>query len=218
MIRAGRVWADGAVAEIGQRVDPDTVKIEVDGVPLPIRPDLEYHLLYKPRGVVSTADDPEGRRTVVELVPTDTRVVPVGRLDINSEGLLLMTNDGDLTHRLTHPSFGVTKTYVVLINDRVVAGDVARLVSGVELEDGPAAALSARILDQSGDRTQIEMVMGEGRNREVRRMIQAIGYDVARLVRVAIADLRDRHLKSGESRPLTLDEVRQLYAAAGVRD
>lgn len=218
MIRAGRVHADGELAEIGQQVDPETVLIEVDGIPLPIRPDLEYHLLYKPRGVVSTADDPQGRRIVVDLVDTETRVVPVGRLDVDSEGLLVLTNDGDLTHRLTHPSFGVTKTYVALVKGTVIPGDVARLASGVELEDGPAAALSARILDQARGMTQIEIVMGEGRNREVRRMLDAIGYDVDRLVRIAVGTLRDRTLKSGESRRLSLDEVRELYAAAGVRN
>lgn len=217
MIRAGRVSVDGELAQIGQRVDPETAMVEVDGVPLPTRPGLVYYLLYKPTDVVSTADDPHGRRTVVDLVPSEPKVVPVGRLDADSEGLIVLTNDGDLTHRVTHPSFGVTKTYVVLVRGSVAGGALKALERGVELDDGEAHAVSARVLDRFADRSQVEIVMGEGRNREVRRMMAAIGHDVERLVRIAVGPLRDRSLKAGEWRSLTLDEVRQLYAAAGVQ-
>lgn len=216
MIRDGRVTVDDEPAHLGQKVDPDTARVLVDGIPLPIRPDLVHYLLNKPVGVVSTADDPHGRRTVVDLVGADTRVYPVGRLDTDSEGLLIITNDGDLTAVVTHPSHGVTKTYLAR-----VAGDVGRsainaLITGVELEDGPAAAVSARVVDRFGGETLVEVVMGEGRNREVRRMFDTVGHPVIALVRTAIGPVRDASLKPGEWRRLSIDEVRSLYRAAGM--
>ncbi|HSM02840.1 MAG TPA: pseudouridine synthase [Acidimicrobiia bacterium] len=216
MIRDGRVTVDGEPAHLGQKVDPSTARVLVDEVPLPIRPDLVHYLLNKPVGVVSTADDPHGRRTVVDLVPADTRVYPVGRLDADSEGLLIVTNDGDLTAVVTHPSHGVTKTYLAR-----VAGDPGRaaldaLTTGVDLDDGPAAAVSARVVDRFGGETLVEVVMGEGRNREVRRMFDAVGHRVLALVRTAIGPVRDTSLKPGEWRPLSTEEVRSLYRAAGM--
>ncbi len=215
LISRGRVTVDGREAGIGERVDPETAKIEIDGIPLPVRPDLEYHLLYKPVDVVSTAADPHGRRTVVDEVDADTRVYPVGRLDADSEGLLILTNDGDLTHRLTHPSFGVTKTYTVLVEGSVDPAIANRLVSGVTLDDGPAAAVAAKVLDKRPDRSLVEVVMTEGRNREVRRMFDVVGHPVTRLIRTAIGNLRDPQLTPGATRRLTLEEVRALYAEAG---
>lgn len=213
MIRAGRVVVDGAVATIGQRVDPTSAEVRVDGKLIPVAPGLIYYLLYKPVGVVSTASDEHGRQTVVDLVPSEVRVYPVGRLDRDSEGLLLLTNDGVLTNRLTHPTYGVPKTYVVRVAGSVSVNDVRRFVDGVELEDGPAAALSSRVLDRSRTATLIEVVMGEGRNREVRRMADAIGLEVTSLTRVAIGPLVDRKLEPGAWRALTGEEVRSLYAA-----
>ncbi|HSF84607.1 MAG TPA: pseudouridine synthase [Acidimicrobiia bacterium] len=215
LIAAGRVTVDGVTASIGQKVDPAEVAIEIDAIPLPVRPELRYELLNKPVGVVSTADDPSGRPTVVELIGGDDRLYPVGRLDIDSEGLLLLTNDGELTLRLTHPRYGVTKTYSVLVTGSVPDGVARRLTSGVELEDGPAAAVTARVVDRRPDRSLLEVVMGEGRKREVRRMLEAVGHPVQRLVRTMIGPLRDSQLRPGEHRPLTLDEVRSLYSAAG---
>ncbi len=214
MIRAGRVTVDGAPATIGQQVDPETVHIEVDGIPLPVRPGLVYYLLYKPEGVVTTVSDPQGRPTVIDLVPADVRVHPVGRLDLDSQGLLVLTNDGDLTHRLTHPRFGVPKTYLATVTGRPAAADLRRLVSGVELDDGPATALSANAKGSHGDATHVEVVIAEGRNREVRRMFDAIGHPVVHLVRTAVGPVRDRDLAPGTWRPLRVDEVRSLYAAA----
>ncbi|MGZ5383796.1 MAG: pseudouridine synthase [Acidimicrobiia bacterium] len=213
MIRAGRVTVDGSPAHLGQKVDRESVRVEVDGVPLPIRPGLVYYLLNKPVGVVSTARDPRGRPTVIGLVPPDPPVYPVGRLDADSEGLLVLTNDGDLTNLITHPSYGVTKTYTVLIDGRPTQAQVRSLVEGVDLEDGPAAAISARLIDSSRNRALLEMTMGEGRKREVRRMCEAIGFPVVRLFRIAIGPLTDSDLKSGEWRTLTMEEVRSLYAA-----
>jgi pseudouridine synthase len=215
LVGMGRVTVDGTPAHIGQRIDSETALVEIDGVPLPVRPDLVYYLMFKPVGVVSTVDDPHAESTVVDLVDAPTRVYPVGRLDADSEGLIILTNDGDLTHRLTHPGFGVTKTYTALLDGRVSDDAVRALERGVVLEDGPAKAISARILDRRPDRTLVEIVLGEGRKREVRRMAEAVGHSVIRLVRTDIGPLRDTTLRPGDVRELTIAEVRRLYAAAG---
>jgi 23S rRNA pseudouridine2605 synthase len=164
--------------------------------------------------MVSTADDPQGRPIVVDLVPADSRVVPVGRLDADSEGLIILTNDGDFTLRITHPRYGVHKTYVALVDGMVDSGLPATLVAGVDLDDGPSRALRARVIDRSRDASIVEVVMGEGRNRIVRRMLDAAGHPVRRLTRTAIGPVTDQRLEPGTSRPLTVDEVRSLYAAA----
>ncbi len=205
---------DGATAHIGQQADADAVDIRIDGVPLPVAPGLVYYLAYKPTGMVSTADDPQGRPIVVDLVPADSRVVPVGRLDADSEGLIILTNDGDFTLRITHPRYGVHKTYVALVDGMVDSGLPATLVAGVDLDDGRARALRARVIDRSRDASIVEVVMGEGRNRIVRRMLDAAGHPVRRLTRTAIGPVTDQQLEPGTSRPLTVDEVRSLYAAA----
>ncbi len=216
MIKAGRVTVDGQRAHLGQKVMPESAVVEVDGVRLPVRPDLVYYLVNKPAGVVSTAVDPHGRPTLTGLVPKEPRVFPVGRLDIDSEGLILLTNDGDLTNLLTHPRHGVAKTYTVLVAGVPSAAEVQRLVTGLELDDGFAAAQSARLLDTIRNRAQLEVVMAEGRKREVRRMCDAIGYPVIRLFRTAIGPLRDPTLRTGQARLLTVEEVRSLYSAASV--
>lgn len=206
---------DGEPAHVGQKIDPFAVRVEVDGLPLPLAPDLASYLVYKPVGTVSTADDPQGRSTVVELVPADERVYPAGRLDADSEGLMILTNDGDLTLRITHPRYGVHKTYVVLVAGTVEQAALRQLVAGIQLDDGPATAVSTRLLDQSDGRSLVEVKMAEGRKRIVRRMFDAIGHPVERLVRTAIGPVRDGSLKSGEHRTLTIDEIRALYAAGG---
>ena len=211
MIRDGRVTVDGEPAHLGQKIDPASAQVRVDGVPLPVDPETVHILLNKPHGVVSTASDPHGRPTVVEAVDADTRIYPVGRLDADSEGLIVLTNDGALTEHVTHPRHGVTQTYTALVEGRPGADVVRALTAGVELEDGPAAALEARIVDTHGDRALVEVVMGEGRNREVRRMFDAVGHPVLRLVRTAIGPIRDRDLKPGEWRHLSVNEVRALY-------
>lgn len=205
---------DGEPAHLGQKIDPQTARVEVDGVPLPVRPDLVHYLLYKPLGVISTADDPHGRDTVVDLVPDHPRVYPVGRLDADSEGLLILTNDGDLANHVMHPSNGVTKTYVARVAGTPGDAAMARLRSGVELDDGPARALQARVLSSTRTEALVELVMGEGRNREVRRLLDAVGHEVTALVRTAIGPITDRALTAGKWRALTVDEVRSLY---GVR-
>jgi 23S rRNA pseudouridine2605 synthase len=179
-----------------------------------VAPDLVYYLVYKPTGVVSTTDDPQGRPTVVGLVDDSSRVVPVGRLDADTEGLMVLTNDGELTLRLTHPRFGVHKTYVALVDGVVDDRVVRSLTDGVVLDDGPAAAVEARLIDRSEGSSLVEVVMGEGRNRVVRRLLDAVGHPVQRLVRTGIGPLHDPDLVPGTSRPLTIEEVRALYAAA----
>jgi 23S rRNA pseudouridine2605 synthase len=213
-IRAGRVAIDGRVAILGDRVDPETQVLTLDGISVVIDPGIETHLLYKPVGVVSTAKDPQGRRTVVDLVESEKRLYPVGRLDADSEGLILLTNDGELANKVTHPRYGITKTYMVKAEGRMTPAEVRRLVTGLELEDGPAAAVSAHLVDATAESSLVEVVMGEGRKREVRRMFSALGHEVTRLVRTAIGPISDPRLKPGESRPLTQEERRRLLAEA----
>jgi 23S rRNA pseudouridine2605 synthase len=210
LIRDGRVTVNGSVAELGRRVDPGADDVAVDGVPVGVRPDLVHYLLHKPVGVVTTADDPQGRRTVVELVPEAPRVHPVGRLDQDTEGLLLLTNDGELTHRLTHPSFGVEKEYLAEVEGSPSRGAVRRLREGVDLEDGLTAPAKVAAVGDHGLRITIH----EGRNRQVRRMCEAVGHPVVRLVRTRIGPLQDRSLAPGDWRELTPEEVRSLAVAA----
>lgn len=204
------VTVNGDVARLGRRVDVENDVIEVDGVRIGIKPGLVYYLLNKPAGVVSTASDTHGRPTVVELVPDEVRVFPVGRLDAETEGLLLLTNDGDLTHRLTHPSFGVDKEYLAHVEGKPARGALRKLREGVELDDGITAPAKVSLLDD----TVIRLVIHEGRNRQVRRMCEAVGHPVRRLVRTRIGPLVDRQLKAGEWRELTRDEVRELERAS----
>lgn len=209
LIADGRVTVNGEVAELGRRVDPDRDAVEVDGVRISVAEGLVHYLLNKPRGVVTTASDPQGRPTVVDLVPPEPRVFPVGRLDVDTEGLLLLTNNGDLAHRLTHPSFGVEKEYVAHVEGRPTPSALRRLREGVDLDDGRSAPAKASLVEPSVLRVTIH----EGRNRQVRRMCEAVGHPVVRLVRTRIGPLADRRLKPGEWRELTSDEVRALEKA-----
>ena len=210
MITAGRVTVNGEVAVLGRRVDTDNDLVEVDGVPIGLKPGLVYYLLNKPEGVVTTAHDPQGRPTVVEMVPDEPRVYPVGRLDVGTEGLLLLTNDGDLAHRLAHPSHGVEKEYLAEVAGQPGTGAVRRLREGVELEDGVTAP--AKVSQPSPG--VLRITIHEGRNRQVRRMCEAVGHPVHRLVRVRIGPLRDAQLAPGQWRELTQAEVRSLVESA----
>jgi len=210
LIAEGRVRVNGEVAALGDRADPETDRIEVDGAVVGIRPGLVHYLLNKPAGVVTTASDPQGRATVVGLVPAEPRVFPVGRLDADTEGLLLLTNDGELAHRLTHPSFGVDKEYLADVEGRPTRGALRRLREGVELEDGPTAAAKVSLV---GDGL-LRITIHEGRKRQVRRMCDAVGLPVRRLVRVRIGPISDRRLAPGEWRALEPGEVRALERAA----
>lgn len=215
MIAAGRVIVDGQAAHLGQKIDPAHARIVVDGIVLPTAPDLVHYLVNKPLGTVSTAADTHDRRIVVDLVPDVPRVFPVGRLDADSTGLIVLTNDGDLTNVVTHPRYGVTKTYEALVEGVPGRKALESLVAGVPLDDGLARAISARLIDKFGGRAHLEIVMGVGRNRVVRRMCEVVGHRVVELHRAAVGPVRDRHLKAGEFRLLAIDEVRALYAAGG---
>jgi 23S rRNA pseudouridine2605 synthase len=205
-----RVTVNGEVAVLGRRVDVESDRIEIDGVPLSVRPGLVYYLLNKPVDVITTASDTHGRRTVTDLVPAEPRVFPVGRLDADTEGLLLLTNDGDLTHRLTHPSFGVEKEYIAEVEGVPSRAAIRRLREGVELDDGLTAPAKVAQIDDS----VLRLVIHEGRNRQVRRMCDAVGHPVRRLVRTRIGDLTDRRLAPGEWRVLEPGEVRSLETKA----
>ena len=209
LIAAGRVRVDGAVAVLGRRVDAETVLILVDGAPVGVRPGLVYYLLNKPVGVVTTADDPQGRPVVVGLVPDEPRVFPVGRLDLDTEGLLLLTNDGEIANRITHPSYGVEKEYVAHVEGSPTRSVLRQLREGVELEDGVTAPARVTPVEPN----VLRLVIHEGRNRQVRRMCDAVGHPVIRLVRTRIGPLADRSIRPGTWRHLETDELRALERA-----
>jgi 23S rRNA pseudouridine2605 synthase len=204
LIKAGRVTVNGELGQLNTFVDGDAL-VEVDGR-LVAPQQLAYVLLHKPAGVVTTARDPQGRPTVVELVEHASRVVPVGRLDADTTGVLLLTNDGELAHRLAHPRYGVEKTYVVDVECEPSDEAIRALAEGVELDDGPSAPARARRLAPS----QVEVVLHEGRKHQVKRMLEAVGHPVTRLQRSAYAGLTLDGLGPGESRELTGPEVDSL--------
>lgn len=212
-IADGRVAIDGRTAILGDRIDFSTEVLTLDGVPVTLDPDMETHLVYKPVGVVSTASDPQGRKTLVDLVESEKRLYPVGRLDMDSEGLILVSNDGELTNRVTHPRYGITKTYMARVEGQVSKDTARQLTRGITLEDGPARALRATVKDVGDDESLVELVMVEGRNREVRRMLAAVGHDVIQLVRTAIGPLHDSTLRAGQSRRLSPTEIRELLTS-----
>lgn len=213
LIAQGRVTVDGEVAELGQRVDAQAVEVRVDGERVNVNPKLTYIVLNKPQGVVVTADDPEGRPTVFDLVNVSQRLFPVGRLDMDTEGLLLLTNDGRLAHGLMHPSFEVERRYVARVNGRPNRRQLRTLRDGVELEDGFARAREVRVLGEGHGKSLVEVVMTEGRKREVRRLLQAVGLPVERLARVAYDGVELGDLRQGKWRPLTRAEIASLYKA-----
>ncbi len=212
LITAGRVTVNGDVAVLGLRIDPEHDLVEVDGRPAPVRAGLVYYLLNKPAGVLTTAKDTHGRPTVVDLLPSEPRVFPVGRLDAETEGLLLLTNDGELTNRITHPRYGVEKEYVATVERGPVGGGaLRRLRDGVELDDGMTAPAKV----SQPEPGVLRLTIHEGRNRQVRRMCEAVGHPVMRLVRVRIGPLADRRLAPGQWRLLDGEEVHQLISALG---
>ena len=215
-IASGRVSVNGAPGGTGQLVDPESDRIELDGRPLQHpSPEPEYILLNKPRGVITTASDERGRTSVLDLVDAKGRVFPVGRLDRYSEGLVLLTNDGWLTNRLTHPRFGHKRRYLVTAEGRLAAGDLLRLRTGIVIGDRRTLPADVRIRSRTGNRTVLEMSLREGRNRQIRRMLAACGCRVRRLVRTEFAGLEIGSLRAGEQRRLTAAEVAGLKRNAG---
>ena len=219
LIAAGRVTVNGTTAQLGDRAGPAD-RVEVDGAVVTWEPGLVHYLVNKPRGVLSAASDDRGRRCVTDLVPATERVFPVGRLDADTEGLIIVTNDGELTHRLTHPRWGVEKEYLAHVDGVPGRGALARLRKGVELDDGMTAPATVSMLQSAVPQasrqpsSMLRITISQGRNRQVRRMCEAVGHPVLRLVRTRIGPLTDPSLRPGEHRPLTADELRMLHRAA----
>ncbi|MCU1496918.1 MAG: Pseudouridine synthase [Acidimicrobiales bacterium] len=209
LIEEGRVTVNGEVATLGRRVEVEVDLVEVDGAPIGVRPGLVYYLLNKPAGVVTTASDPQGRPTVLELVPPEPRVFPVGRLDLDTEGLLLLTNDGELANRIAHPSHGVEKEYLAEVRGKPSRATLRQLREGIDLDDGRTAPAQATLVEP----TLVRLTIHEGRNRQVRRMLDAVGHPVLRLIRTRVGPLTDRRLAPGTWRTLALDELRALEQA-----
>ncbi len=212
-----RIRVNGEVAILGRRVHPESDVIEFDRVIVTTRADLVHYLLNKPRGVVTTAHDPQGRQTVLDLLPSDQRIFPVGRLDLDSEGLIVLTNDGDLAQALTHPSLGVEKEYLAELRGIPTRAELRQLREGIELEDGLTAPATVTLTVEHGGNAAISIAIHEGRNRQVRRMCEAIGHPVRRLIRVRIGPIADPALSPGDWRVLTPSEVRSLHGATGNR-
>jgi 23S rRNA pseudouridine2605 synthase len=215
LIAEGRVTVNGEVAVLGRRVDAEHDRVALDGVPVVVDSTVVHWVLNKPAGYVTTAHDTHGRPTVLDLVPGEPRVFPVGRLDLDTEGLLLLTNDGELAQLLTHPRHGVEKEYFAEVEGKPTPGELRALREGVELDDGPTRPARVKIIQESASgTTALTIVVKEGRKRMVRRMCAAVGHPVVRLARTRIGTLRDPRLAPGTWRELATDEVRALYAAA----
>jgi 23S rRNA pseudouridine2605 synthase len=214
LIAAGRVTVNGRVATLGDKVDAVEDAVAVDGVTLNLDPNVRYYALNKPSGVLTTMRDPHGRPDITTYLPSEgPRVFPVGRLDRDTEGLLLLTNDGELANRLMHPRYGVEKEYLAEVTGVVTDRHLGRLRRGVDLDDGPARATGVRVVDRSGVRTSLRVIMTEGRKREVRRLLAAVDLPVVRLVRLRVGPVRLGALQPGAVRPLHPDEVRALSRA-----
>jgi 23S rRNA pseudouridine2605 synthase len=214
LIRGGHVRVNGRAGELNTVVGKHDV-VEVDGTRVSRQP-LSYILLHKPPATVTTARDPQGRATVVELVPPEPRVVPVGRLDADTTGALLLTNDGDLAHRLAHPRYGVPKVYEAEVEAAPSRAALDALRGGIELDDGRTAPAQVRVLSSSRRRSRVELTLHEGRKHQVKRMLEAVGHPVGHLHRSRYADLDLVGLQEGEWRVLTRGEIDSLRRAVGL--
>ena len=218
LIGAGRVEVDGqTVRRFGARVDPEHQIIRVDGKRIPARQDIVYLAFNKPPKVLTAMSDDRGRKTVTDFLGDRAeRLFHVGRLDYDTEGLMLLTNDGELAHRLAHPSYEVAKTYLADVPGPVPRDLGRRLATGVELEDGVAVADRFRVLEQAGSRALVEITLHEGRKHIVRRMLAEVGHPVTRLVRTTVGPVKLGGLRPGKTRDLTTKEIGELYAGVGL--
>jgi len=218
IIATGRVTVDGkVVTELGTKADPDKSTITVDGIPIKAVEESIYILLYKPVGYTSTRSDPHAEKTVLDLVKDiDAYLYPVGRLDVDTSGVLILTNDGDFTHLLTHPSHEISKTYLATVKGRITSSSISRLERGVKLEDGTTAPASARLVGYSSSQntSNVEIIIHEGRKRQVRRMFENVGHEVEKLVRTRVGFIDLLGLDEGKYRHLSKKEVAQLRRLA----
>jgi len=216
LIQEGRVCVNGVPATVGESIDPDTDTVTLDGATVTLSRHV-YAVLNKPPGVITTASDTHGRNTVMDcLAGIEARVFPVGRLDLDVGGTLLLTNDGELAHRLTHPSYQIPKTYVAWVEGHMTHETAQRLSRGVMLEDGKTGPAEITILKQTPNATRIRLVLREGRKREVKRMCQAVGHAVRKLTRICMAGIASNDLRPGQWRYLTPEEVATLKKMVGL--
>jgi len=211
IIAEGRVKVNGVVVtEMGTKVDPAQDTIEVDGEEIE-KETKTYLKLHKPRGYVTTVNDPQGRQTVMDLIHgIDKRIYPVGRLDLDSSGLLLLTNDGDLTHKITHPSHELDKEYMVVVNGELSQEEINRFKNGIQLEEGKTSPAKIEMVNQDPKNTTYQVIIHEGMNRQIRRMFDQLGYEVVSLIRVRIGNISLGSLKPGEYRKLSSKELQDL--------
>lgn len=207
MVEKGEVMVNGSVAKIGQVIESDTAKVTVADKPIAIDSVLVYYLLNKPRGVVSAVTDPDGRRTVTSLVPGGHRLYPVGRLDYDSEGLMMLTNDGDLAYKITHPKFEINKTYHVLVKGVIPEKSIGYLETGVTIEGQKTAPAKVTVAEAQTNNTWIDITIHEGRNRQIRKMCEAVGYPVLRLIRTHLGPWELGDLAVGKYRTLSPSEI-----------
>lgn len=218
-IAEGRVRVnDRIIRGLGHVIDPEKDRVTLDRQPVTMPRKFVYYLLNKPGNVITSASDPRGRRTVLELVPSEERIFPVGRLDFDTEGVLLLTNDGYLAYRLAHPRYVIDKVYEAWVSGRMDGQDVEKLGKGVFINPGVRVRGDARILKVTRDRTLIQIRIHEGKKRQIKRMLKGIGYPVVYLKRTVFAGLNIRGLNSGKWRPLTAREVSALYRLTGLTD
>ena len=218
IIRDGRVSVNGViVTDPAMNVEPGEDTVLLDGKPLNINPEKRYYVLNKPAGVIVTRDDTHGRKTVMDLMGQETAgVVPVGRLDADTSGVLLLTDDGDLTHRLLHPSYGVDKVYRAVVRGSVGDEDIRSIGEGIVLDDGPSAPAVMKVIDRGAEKSLVELTIHQGRKRQVRRMLKHVGHPVIALERLSFGGITAGNMKRGEYRELTADEIALLKKSTGL--
>ena len=209
LILGGRVKVNGQIAEIGCKVDEEIDEIEVDGKIITLQSEKKYIILNKPVGYLSSVTDDRGRKTVIDLVDIRERIFPVGRLDYDTEGLLILTNDGDFTYKVTHPKFEINKTYIATLNSLPKEEEIEKLYDGVEVEDYVARAKETKIIN--AQKKEVLITISQGKNRQVRKMFAALGYNVVRLKRISIGKLTVGNLKRGEWKETNLKELGEIF-------